>query len=358
MQATLHLEAGELCPRTKEATVSTPADNGGAPDQGTAAAAIETRGLTKRFGARAAIDGVDLHVPRGSAFGFLGPNGAGKTTMIRMLLGLTRASAGSMSVLGSPVPAERSQALKRVGAIVEEPRFHPNLTGRENLRIVAAVRGPEVHARIAPALARVGLTERADERVKKYSLGMRQRLGVARCLLADPLLLILDEPTNGLDPGGIQEFREMIRAMVEQENRTVFLSSHLLDEVEKICDAAAIVDRGKIIAQGPIAELASGGDGARNELIVGVDDVELALGALGGSELVREAHRSDEGLRVVLSGDLQSASQVNATLVRAGVGVMRLEPVRHSLEQRFLEVTTRLEGAGSDRPAHAQEVKV
>jgi ABC-2 type transport system ATP-binding protein len=307
------------------------------------AAAIETRGLTKRFGARTAIDGVDLHVPRGSAFGFLGPNGAGKTTMIRMLLGLTRASAGSMSVLGRPVPAERGQALRRVGAIVEEPRFHPNLSGCENLRIVAAVRGPEVHARIAPALARVGLSERAEEKVKRYSLGMRQRLGVARCLLADPLLLILDEPTNGLDPGGIQEFREMIRAMVEHESRTVFISSHLLDEVEKICDAAAIVDRGKVIAQGPIAELTRGGDGARNELIVGVDDVELALATLTASELVREAHRSDEGLRVELAGDPRTASAVNATLVRAGVGVMRLEPVRHSLEQRFLEVTSRLD---------------
>jgi ABC-2 type transport system ATP-binding protein len=325
-------------------------------------AAIETRGVTKRFGARAAIDGVDLYVPRGSAFGFLGPNGAGKTTMIRMLLGLTRASAGSMSVLGRPLPAERAQALRRVGAIVEEPRFHPNLTGRENLRIVAAVRGPEAHARIAPALARVGLAERADEKVKKYSLGMRQRLGVARCLLADPLLLILDEPTNGLDPGGIQEFREMIRTMVEQENRTVFLSSHLLDEVEKICDAAAIVDRGKVIAQGPIAELARGGDGVRNELIVGVDDVERALGALQGSELVHEARRSDEGLRVVLSGEMESAAQLNAALVGVGVGVMRLEPVRQSLEQRFLEVTSRLEGAAPDgavsgRAVPAQEVR-
>jgi ABC-2 type transport system ATP-binding protein len=318
-------------------------------------AAVETTGLTKRFGERAAIDGVDLYVPRGSAFGFLGPNGAGKTTMIRMLLGLTRASAGSMSVLGHPVPAERGEALRRVGAIVEEPRFHSNLTGRENLRIVAAVRGPEVHARITPALARVGLAERADERVKKYSLGMRQRLGVARCLLADPLLLILDEPTNGLDPGGIQEFREMIRTMVEQENRTIFLSSHLLDEVEKICDAAAIVDRGKIIAQGPIAELAQGG-GVRNELIVGVDDVELALTTLGASELVSDARRSDEGLRVILAGESETAAGVNASLVRAGVAVMRLEPVRHSLEERFLEVTSRLEGAAPDRPV--QEAKV
>jgi ABC-2 type transport system ATP-binding protein len=310
--------------------------------------AIETSGLTKRFGARTAVDGVDLVVPRGCAFGFLGPNGAGKTTMIRMLLGLTRASAGQMSMLGHPLPAERAQALERVGAIVEDPRFHPHLSGRENLRVVAAVRGADAQERIGPALARVGLSERADEKVKRYSLGMRQRLGVARCLLADPALLILDEPTNGLDPGGIQEFREMIRAMVEQEGRTVFVSSHLLDEVEKICDAAAIVDRGKVITQGAIAEISRGGDGARDELIVGVDDPERAVIVLEGFEQVKEAHRSDEGLRVVLTGGPETAAQVNARLVAAGLAVMRLEPVRHSLEQRFLEVTARLDEASDE----------
>jgi ABC-2 type transport system ATP-binding protein len=306
------------------------------------APAIETTGLTKRFGERAALDGIDLQVPRGVAFGFLGPNGAGKTTIIRTLLGLTPASAGTMHVLGYPVPAQRAQALQRVGAIVEEPRFHMHLTGRENLRIVAAVRGPETFERIDPALARVGLADRAGEKVKSYSMGMRQRLGVARCLLSDPLLLILDEPTNGLDPGGIQEFREMIREMVEQEGRTVFVSSHLLDEVEKTCDAAAIVDRGKIVTQGAIAELAGGG-GARHELILGVDDVDRALGVLGASELVAEARPADEGVRLVLAGEPQTAAQVNAALVGAGVGVTRLEPVRHSLEQRFLQITSRLD---------------
>jgi ABC-2 type transport system ATP-binding protein len=314
--------------------------------------AIETRGLTKRFGERTALDGIDLQVPRGCAFGFLGPNGAGKTTIIRTLLGLTPASAGTMQVLGHPVPAERAQALERVGAIVEEPRFHMHLTGRENLRIVAAVRGPETFARIDPALARVGLAERAGEKVKSYSMGMRQRLGVARCLLADPLLLILDEPTNGLDPAGIQEFREMIRAMVEHEGRTVFISSHLLDEVEKTCDAAAIVDRGKIVTQGAIADLAAGG-GARHELIVGVDDPERALALLGASELVAEARHDDEGIRVVLAGEPQTAAQINAELVRAGLGVARLEPVRHSLEQRFLQITQRL-----DADLVPEEVKV
>jgi ABC-2 type transport system ATP-binding protein len=265
--------------------------------------------------------------------------------MIRMLLGLTHSSAGTMSVLGHPVPSERDQALERVGAIVEEPRFHPHLSGRENLRIVAAVRGPQAYERIVPALARVGLSERADEKVKKYSLGMRQRLGVARCLLADPLLLILDEPTNGLDPGGIQEFREMIRAMVEQEGRTVFLSSHLLDEVEKICDHAAIVDRGKILMQGSISELAEGG--AHHELIVGVDDPDRAMVVLDGCEQVRQTRRSDEGLRVVLAERAdtpmqESSAAVNAVLVGSGLAVFRLEPVRQSLEHRFLEVTSRL----------------
>ena len=303
--------------------------------------AIETRGLTKRFGERTALDGIDLQVPRGSAFGFLGPNGAGKTTIIRTLLGLTAADEGTMQVLGHTVPHERAQALQRVGAIVEEPRFHMHLSGRENLKIVAAVRGPQAQERILPALARVGLAERAEEKVKSYSMGMRQRLGVARCLLADPLLLILDEPTNGLDPGGIQEFREMIREMVEQEGRTVFISSHLLDEVEKTCDAAAIVDRGKIITQGAIGELATGG--AREELILAVDDADLAIQTLTGSALVASAQRSDEGIRVELTGDAATAAQINTLLVHAGVGVARLEPVRHSLEKRFLQITSRLD---------------
>ncbi len=218
---------------------------------------IETEGLTKRFGDRAVVDDVDLRVPRGCAFGYLGPNGAGKTTLLRMLLGLTDATAGTMRLLGRPVPAERAAALARVGAIVEEPRFHRHLSGRENLAVIAAARRDGAHGRIDGALERVGLGERADDRVGKYSLGMRQRLGIARCLLADPELLILDEPTNGLDPAGINEFRTMIRGFVS-EGRTVLLSSHLLAEVEKICDAAAIVDRGRVVLQGSIAEITAG----------------------------------------------------------------------------------------------------
>jgi len=211
------------------------------PDMMQGGWAVETCRLTKRFGDRTAVDQVDLRVPAGTAFGYLGPNGAGKTTLIRMLLGLTRPTAGSMRLLGHPVPRERSAALQQVGAMAEEPRFLDHLTGRENLRVNAAAREPAALGRIEAALERVGLRERAGERVARYSTGMRQRLGVARCLLADPELLILDEPANGLDPAGIAEFRQMIRALVA-EGRTVMLSSHLLDEVEKVCDAAAIVD--------------------------------------------------------------------------------------------------------------------
>src|SRR3954454_14252925 len=216
--------------------------------------AIETQGLGKRFGTRAALDGVDLEVPRGVAFGFLGANGAGKTTLIRLLLGLADPTSGTMRLLGRELPAGRAEALARVGAIIEEPRFHPHLSGRENLHIHAAARDRAAHRRIDHALERVGLSARRNDRVKGYSLGMRQRLGVARCLLTDPELLILDEALNGLDPAGILEFRGLIRELVE-EGRTVLLSSHLLDEVEKTCDVAAIVDNGRVVAQGTISEL-------------------------------------------------------------------------------------------------------
>src|SRR5580698_4429233 len=219
--------------------------------------AVETRGLTKRFRSTTAVNDVELLVPRGSAFGYLGPNGAGKTTLIRLLLGLTRADAGTMSLLGYPVPRQRDLALARVGAIVDEPRFHRHLTGRQNLRLLAAAREPAAGDRIGPALERVGLARRADDRVSEYSMGMRQRLGVAACLLADPELLLLDEPMNGLDPAGMAEMRDMILSMVA-EGRTVMLSSHLLDEIERTCDAVAIVDRGRVVRQGSIDDLVRG----------------------------------------------------------------------------------------------------
>src|SRR5580765_482200 len=260
--------------------------------QGATGFVVETSGLTKRFGVRVAVDNVELRVPRGSAFGYLGPNGAGKTTLIRMLLGLTQASGGTMRLLGRTVPDDRAAALARVGAIVEEPRFHRHLTGRENLTVIAAAREPEAHERIDGALARVGLADRADDRVKRYSLGMRQRLGVARSLLADPELLILDEPTNGLDPAGIHEFRDMIRGFVS-EGRTVLLSSHLLDEVEN-------VDRGKVVVQGSIADLAAGG---KQTILIATSDEDQALAILSEHRGVKSAAAEANGTRVTLSAN-------------------------------------------------------
>jgi ABC-2 type transport system ATP-binding protein len=300
---------------------------------------VETEGLSKRFGERTVVRDVELRVPRGAAFGYLGPNGAGKTTLIRMLLGLTPATVGKMRLLGLPVPARRAEALARVGAIVEEPSFHPHLTGRENLKVVAAARDRAAFARIDGALEQVGLSARADERVKAYSLGMRQRLGIARCLLADPELLILDEPMNGLDPGGIQEFREFVRSFVA-EGRTIVLSSHLLDEVEKTCDHVAIVDQGRIVAQGSIAELR--GDG--HVLLVETDDASRARPVLAAHPAVEGVSDDGSGLVVSLL-DLAAVADLNRRLVEAGIGVGRLEPQQASLEQRFLEITTRLENA-------------
>ena len=301
--------------------------------------AIEAAGLTKRFGGRLAVDDVELRVPRGSAFGYLGPNGAGKTTLIRLLLGLTDATAGSMSLLGRPVPAERAVALGRVGAIVEEPHFHKHLSGRENLRIVAAAREPQAHDRIDGALERAGLTDRADERVKRYSQGMRQRLGVARALLADPELLILDEPTNGLDPAGIHEFRAMIRGFVA-EGRTVLLSSHHLAEVERICDRVAIADRGRIVAQGPIADLAAAGEQA---IAIATSDDQEALAIVSCHRAVDDLELGPEGIRVSLLADVDAeaaADDISRRLVAGGLAIRRFERSRASLEERFLEVTT------------------
>ena len=308
--------------------------------------AVETHGLTKRFGATTAVDGVELLVPRGSAFGYLGPNGAGKTTLIRTLLGLTKANDGTMSLLGIPVPAERSQALARVGAIVDEPRFHPHLTGQENLRLLAAARGSEAEQRIAPSLARVGLTDRAADKVSSYSMGMRQRLGVAACLLGDPELLILDEPMNGLDPAGMHEMRAMITSLAD-EGRTVVLSSHLLDEIERTCDAVAIVDHGRVIRQGSIDELIHGAGTA----VVQIDCAEPARAAqlindplIDGPHLAVSTALTNTGLTVTLppGAGRELIADLNRRLVTAGIDVYGLREVQASLEDWFLSVTSRL----------------
>ena len=217
--------------------------------------ALQASGLTKKFGGRTVIDNVSLTIPRGGAFGLAGPQGAGKTTLIRLVLGLIPASSGSIRVLGISVPAQRGLALGKVGALVGEPRFHRYLTGRENLRVLAAAREPGADRRIESSLERVGLRERAGDRVATYPAVLRQRLGVAASLLGDPELLILDAPARGLDPAGIPRFRQLLRSFTD-EGRTVVLSTRLLDEAAPSCAAAAVLDRGRIVAQGPIGEIA------------------------------------------------------------------------------------------------------
>ncbi len=306
--------------------------------------AVETHGLTKRFGDNVAVNGVELLVPRGCAFGYLGPNGAGKTTLIRVLLGLTHADAGTMSLLGHPVPRHRDKALARVGAIVDEPRFHGHLTGRQNLQILAAAREPAAARRIGPSLERVGILHRADDKVSKYSMGMRQRLGVAACLIGDPDLLILDEPMNGLDPAGMQDMRQMIVSLVA-EGRTVVLSSHLLDEVERTCDAVAIVDRGRVVRQGPISELLAG---SSLTLEVGCSDPAGASALIASTNIGRadgaQVTADLTGLAVILPAGTghDVIAEINRVLVEGGIAVYRLQVVQASLESWFLEVTSRL----------------
>jgi ABC-2 type transport system ATP-binding protein len=302
--------------------------------------AVETHGLTKRFGDNVAVDGVELLVPRGCAFGYLGPNGAGKTTLIRVLLGLTHADSGTMSLLGYQVPRHRDRALARVGAIVDEPRFHGHLTGRQNLQILAAAREQAAKGRIDPALERVGILHRADDKVSKYSMGMRQRLGVAACLLGDPQLLILDEPMNGLDPAGMLDMRDMILSLVA-EGRTVVLSSHLLDEVERTCDAVAIVDHGKVIRQGPISQLLAG---SSFEVQVECSEPERARSLLAGTELGSYVSVGPDGLGISMpeGTEREAIAEINRLLVEGGISVYRLQHIQASLEQWFLEVTSRL----------------
>jgi len=302
--------------------------------------AVETHGLTKRFESNVAVNDVELLVPRGCAFGYLGPNGAGKTTLIRVLLGLTHADAGTMFLLGHSVPRHRDVALARVGAIVDEPRFHGHLTGRQNLQILAAAREPAAKGRIDPVLERVGILHRANDKVSKYSMGMRQRLGVAACLLGDPQLLILDEPMNGLDPAGMLDMRDMILSLVA-EGRTVVLSSHLLDEVERTCDAVAIVDRGKVIRQGPISQLLAG---SSFEVQVQCSDPDRANSLLAATTFGAHVQAGPDGLAISLpeGTDRDAIAEINRLLVEGGISVFRLQHIQASLESWFLEVTKRL----------------
>jgi ABC-type multidrug transport system ATPase subunit len=306
-----------------------------------AAAAISTAGLTKRFGAVNAVDTLDLHVPAGSVYGFLGPNGSGKTTTIRMLLGLVFPTAGTHSLLGSDFVTGGPAALHRVGALVEGPAFHPYLSGRANLvRLDAADRTADprtASARVDHAIERVGLSAAAGKRYRAYSLGMRQRLGIAAALLRPRDLLVLDEPTNGLDPQGTREVRTLVSELAA-DGVTVFLSSHLLSEVEQVCTEIGVMSAGRLVWQGRLAAL-------RGEQVqrvrIETDQVEAAAGVLDRLGLADVAR--DPGVVTALAGSVRPESVV-AALVADGVGVRGFAVVRPSLEEQFVELT----GAGFD----------
>ena len=296
--------------------------------------AIEIEGLTKTFGRgrrrSQAIAGLDLCVPAGGVYGFLGPNGAGKTTTIRCLLGLVRPTSGWMRMLGEDVPDRLPDAIRRVGAIVETPALFPTMTGRENLHLLGAIDGIGVR-RCDELLEQVGLAAAAAQAVRKYSLGMRQRLALAAALLKDPALLILDEPANGLDPSGMREIRTLLRSL-GAEGRTVFVSSHLLSEVEQTCDSVAILSAGRCIAAGAVADVLGRAEAG---LIVRVDDLEQ--GAVVLAEAGIAAERCDGHLRVALP--LDHSALVTRVLAARQLWVSELRPDHTTLEERFFELT-------------------
>ena len=298
---------------------------------------IEIEGLRKEYRSlkghrHAAVDGLDLVVPAGGVFGFLGPNGSGKTTTIRCLLGLARPTAGSCRLLGHPTPSEVGRVIEQVGAIVETPALFPTMSGRRNLRLLGRVDGIGSRA-VDQVLERVGLLERADDLVKTYSLGMRQRLGVAQALLKDPQLLILDEPANGLDPAGIKEIRELLRALGD-EGRTVFVSSHLLVEIQHTCDRVAILTQGRCVASGSVDEVLQRGH--RTTLRVGVADLAAGLAVLVEAGI--PTTRNHTCLEVALPAS--EAARVSEALAQKEIWVTELRHDEATLEDVFLELTT------------------
>jgi ABC-type multidrug transport system ATPase subunit len=293
---------------------------------------VETDGLTKRYGDGGvlAVDNLALRVPRGGVFGFLGPNGSGKTTTMGMLLGLVKPTSGSALIFGEP--AGKPETLRRIGAMVETPTFYPYLSGRANLRYFQGIGRRGVPADIDRLLDLVDLGTNAKRKFSTYSLGMKQRLGVACALLGDPELVFLDEPTNGLDPAGVIEVRELIRGL-GKDGRTVVLSSHLLAETELVCDNVAVLSRGRLLAQGTIAELLRQHDKVRMR----TTDDERAAAALNALSWVEAVTRDDGHLVVTAPGE--RSWEVTRTLSEAEIYVSELSPIHRSLEQYFMELT-------------------
>ena len=291
---------------------------------------IQTQGLTKKYGSLVAVDGLSMEVPRGRIFGLLGPNGSGKTTTLSILLGLTRQTSGNFRLFGGG--GSHIEALHRIGAIVETPAFYPYLSGRRNLAYFQGITGRGNRAELDSLLDTVGLGTRAGDKFHTYSLGMKQRLGLAYALLGDPEILILDEPTNGMDPAGMAEIRDLVRRL-GTGGRTVLLSSHLLHEVEMVCDSVAILSRGKLIAQGDVSELVKSGE----QVQLKTTDDAKAKEVLSMVDWVSEVEE-EEGY-LVASAPSNRSGELTAALSGAGVYVTEMMPRAKSLEQYFLEVT-------------------
>jgi len=303
----------------------------------TAAPPVQVTGLTKRYGDTLAVDGVDLTVHPGEVYGFLGPNGAGKTTTLRILTGLIAPTSGSVRVLGGS-PGQ-PQVIARTGSMIESPAFYPYLSGLDNLRVLAEY--AEVsRSRIQEVLRLVDLADRARDRFSTYSLGMKQRLGVAAALLKDPELVILDEPTNGLDPAGMRDMRRLIREL-GADGRTVLLSSHLLGEVQQICDRVGIINDGRMVAEHNVEELRG-----QQELVIRAAPLESARSVLNGVLGPDAVHLYDDTLRAKVAPD--RAAEVNRLLVEAGIAVSELRNTERELEDVFFELTT-----SEEEKAHA-----
>jgi len=294
---------------------------------------LQTDHLTKKYRRRVVVDGLSLTVERGDIFGFLGQNGAGKSTTIRMALGLVRPTSGRVSVLGHDMARRPLRALRRVGAIIEAPAFYENFSGRQNLRMLAAMSGGADRQRIEMVLEIVGLRERAKDPVRVYSHGMRQRLGIAQALLPNPEFVILDEPTDGLDPQGLHETRVLIRRLRDEFGLTVMLSSHLLHEVEQICNRVAIIETGHLLYQGSVGDLIA----EHHWIKLRVDRLSEAYELLSLDPELSISRNGDESLHLRITDE--QIPVVNARLVQQGFSVMEISPQRESLEEVFLRLT-------------------
>jgi ABC-2 type transport system ATP-binding protein len=292
--------------------------------------ALTATSLTKVIGERTIVDNVSFELRHGEVFGFLGPNGAGKTTTIRMLVGLIRPTSGRVTVCGYDLRRDFEKALRCIGCIVENPDLYRFMTGRENLEHFARMLGVQ-RSEIGRVAELVALDHRLDQRVGTYSLGMRQRLGIAQAMLGDPQLLILDEPANGLDPAGIREIRTLLRRLAAERGMAVFVSSHLLAEVELMCDRVAIIHKGKILKEGDVRELIS----SRREMELRVDDVDKAALLLAEKNIV---HTVDDGV-IDVAIDEADAPPLVAELVRNGIAIFHAQRKVHTLEELFLETT-------------------